>query len=402
MPRWTRSYLWIPFSVLVVADLAAQGSGPLASGSESRWELVGLPYVNFGSDEGLGYGVIGGAYLQSPSEGLPYRLSLEPTLFMTTEGRRDLTLFMDAPGMLPPGWRVDVSGGLERNLAVPYYGVGNDTPYAPDLEEDGRASYYRFGRNRRHLRVNVQRTISGTPIRVLAGAGAARTVVDSGARGEGPTLLAEELEFAGRLPPVQTRSLRIGLVRDTRDHETVPRRGSWSEFLVEQNVEAVGGDLAFTRWTAADRRFLAITGSLVLAHRFVIQEVRGPAPPHELMRIPSSFKEQEGLGGAGTVRGLPQNRCVGRGLFLWNVELRWEADEVRIHRFGVRPGAVAFLDSGRVWEGGVHPPELLRDLHHAAGMGLRFRLGDSFLISADLGRSSGSPLGFYLGVGHLF
>jgi hemolysin activation/secretion protein len=102
------------------------------------------------------------------------------------------------------------------------------------------------------------------------------------------------------------------------------------------------------------------------------------------------------------VRGLPQNRYVGRALVLWNAELRWERAEVRVLRVGFRPGVVVFLDSGRVWKDGVRRSELVRDHHRGAGAGLRLRLGESFLVAADLGRSSGHPVGFYLGVGHRF
>lgn len=390
--------------LLTAGSLVAQtdADSPVGPRPDRTWEIVGFPYVNFGSDEGLGYGVIGGAYLEGTDDLHAYRLAFEPTLFLTTEGRRDLTLFVDAPGVLPPGWRWDLTAGLERHLAVPYYGVGNDSPYEPEVEEDGHPSFYRFGRDRRRFRVNLQREVPGTALRVLVGAEAARTVVDPGARDEGSTLLAMEVGSNDPLPALDTRSVRAGIIRDTRDHEAVPRSGSWTEVLVERNVQSLGGELSFSRWTAADRRFVPLTGSLTLANRILVQEVNGEAPPHELMRIQSSFKEQEGLGGSQTVRGLPRNRHVGQGLFLWNVELRWEANQVRLLRFGVRPGLVAFLDSGRVWEGALRGSELLQDLHHGAGMGLRLRLGESFLISADLGRSTGSRTGFYIGVGHLF
>lgn len=390
-------------SALLVASVVGQASADTTAASTAPgWAVVGFPYANFGSDEGLGYGVVGGAYLEGPGEGPSYRLAVQPTLFITTEGRRDLTLFVDAPGMLPEGWRFDLLVGLERHLAVPYYGVGNDSPYRPELEEGGHPSYYRFGRDRRRIQVNLQRSVPGTALRVLAGVGAARTLVDPAPRDGGTTLRAEELGSEARLPALHTRTVRLGVVRDTRDHETVPRRGSWSELLVDRAVEAFGGSLGHARWTAADRRFIPVTDRLVVANRLVVQELHGDAPPHELMRVPSSFREQEGLGGAGTVRGLPQNRFVGRGLFLWNLELRGEADEVRILRLRLRPGFVAFVDSGRVWEERVRITELLRDLHHGLGLGLRARLGESFVVSADLGRSAGTGTAFYLGVGHAF
>jgi hypothetical protein len=55
--------LGVTGTVLPNGPLSAQvRDAPAIAEEASTWEFVGLPYVNFGSDEGFGYGVIGGVY----------------------------------------------------------------------------------------------------------------------------------------------------------------------------------------------------------------------------------------------------------------------------------------------------------------------------------------------------
>ncbi len=102
----------------------------------SRWEFAGVPSLNYDADEGFGYGAAVELYRHAPGA-KPYKFTLQPNVFLTTGGRRDFTLFFDAP-QLVPGWRIDAFVGSEQQIASPYYGVGNDVPYDSLLE--GRQS----------------------------------------------------------------------------------------------------------------------------------------------------------------------------------------------------------------------------------------------------------------------
>ena len=70
-------------------------------------EIGGLPALNFDSDEGVGYGALVELYQYGQGGLLPYVWSLRPTVFLTSRGRRDFTLFFDAPRLLSNGWRLD-------------------------------------------------------------------------------------------------------------------------------------------------------------------------------------------------------------------------------------------------------------------------------------------------------
>ncbi len=373
------------------------------------WEPAGLPALNYDSDDGFGYGVLFELYNYGEGGYEPYRFTIQPTVFLTTEGRRDLTLFFDAPHVLPEGWRIDATLASERHIASPFYGVGNEAPFDATLEDTEGQYYYRFGRDRTRAAANVQRGIGDTPMRVLAGVGVTHTDVDLFPKEATQTFLNEWIASGGSsgstpdiTPGGWSNHVRVGLVWDSRDRETGPHRGTWSEVLFQAVPEFLGSESAYLRWTAVDRRYFPLGERLTFANRLLVQDVEGDAPFYDLSIIQTSFKQLEGLGGGRTLRGIPKNRYVGKGVFLWNAELRWRA--LNFTLFGLASHMVlsAFVDTGRVWEDGLVLSELLSDLHTAYGGGLRVGVGENFIAGIDVGRSSESSAAIYINTGYAF
>ena len=366
--------------------LTASGLSPLhaqESPGPTGWEPAGLPALNYDLDEGFGYGVLFELYNYGDGGYSPYRFTLQPTVFLTTEGRREFTLFFDAPHLLPEGWRIDGTLGSERQLAVPYYGLGNNSAYDAGLEDTEGQYYYRFGRTQRRVAGNVQRSLGDTPLRVLVGMGATHTNFDPLPKDATATLLSQVIANAapGSIPEASpggwSNHVRAGLVWDTRDHETGPHRGTWSEVLVQAVPEFLGSQSGYLRWTLIDRRFLPLGDRLTFANRIIVQDVEGEAPFYDLSVIQTSFKQREGLGGGRTLRGIPRNRYVGKGLFLWNAELRWRAKDFTVTGRSFHMILSAFVDTGRVWEDGLVLGEFLSDLHTGYGGGMRVGNGQT-------------------------
>lgn len=405
MTRLARPIAALLAAILPLAPgLTAQE--PTPSPARRGMERSLFPALNFDADEKLGYGAIVELYDYGDGTRAPYRFTVQPTVFLTTAGRRDFTIFVDAPNVLPRGWRVDAYAGSERQLATPFYGIGNASVRDASLEaEDGpNPYYYRYGLTRRQASANVQRRVRALPLRALVGAGVAHATVDDTPFDEGTTLLAASAASLGERRG-WSNHVRAGLVWDTRDREIAPRAGAWSEALVQRVDERLGSTQSYTRWTVTDRRYVSTgSGRLTLANRMLLQGVQGDAPFFDLPVLASSFKPQEGLGGAKSLRGLPRNRFVGRGVFLWNTEARWRAAQFRapvLHR----PSHVvlsAFVDKGRVWEDDVRVAELLDGLHVTGGGGVRVGLGESFTVAADAGFAKLGGPSVYVGLGYLF
>ncbi len=374
-----------------------------AQSSATGLEIGGFPAVNYDSDEGYGFGAIAELYSYGDGGIEPYAWTLQPTVFATTEGRRDFTLFFDAPYLLGGGWRLDAWAGSERHIATPYYGWGNDSSYDETRVTDADPYFYRYGRTRRRLAANLQRAVPGLPLRVLFGVGMARTSVDPVPKGVGSTLYAEEVAEDPAADEVGwSNHVRAGLVWDTRDRETAPRAGAWTELILQVADESLASDWSYTRWTVTDRRYFGLGSRVVLAHRFLLQGTSGHVPIHDAQVLQMSFKQQEGLGGAKSVRGILKNRYVGKSMLVWNIELRWRAVDFRLLERSFHLTLSGFLDSGRVWAESIDLGDLFDDHHRGFGGGVRIGMGDNFTVALDAGTSDETGLPVYIGLGYLY
>jgi len=388
-------------SIFVLAALAcawpsAQSQDPKPKAAVG-WEFVGLPALNYNTDEGFGYGVL--AEIYNYGNGLqPYKYTIQPTVFLTTKGRRDVVLFFDAPHVLPNDWRFDVSLAREQQLATPYYGLGNATVYDSTLELAPNAYYYRYGKTQSRVYVNLQHKIGTSAARYLIGYGIAQVTTDPIPFDSGTTLFNADFPT----PPKGTIGFfRAGLVWDTRDREIGPNKGTWAELLAQRVDNAFGATDDYTRVTATVRHYVPIRRNLVGAVRVLAQQSNGDVPVYDLNTMQSSYKNQDALGGDKSLRGIPRNRYAGKGLVLANTELRWRFKEFSLRGKPMFLLASGFVDAGRVWADAIKVGEIVKDLHTGYGGGLRIGLGPSFLIAADYGRSSESSQ-IYIGLGYLF
>ena len=387
-------------AIVLLASLGVP-IGAQQTSNSTGWEINGLPAINFDSDEGFGYGVLLAAYNYGEGGYSPYRFTLQPTVKFTTKGRREITLFFDAPHLLSNGWRIDGSLRSERQIAAPYYGLGNNSVYNEATEESLGQYYYRFGRTRTEATTNLQRQIGDLPVRFLVGGGATHIGVEPLPEDASQTFLNRELR-GGDVPGGWSNHLRAGLVWDTRDRETGPRRGTWSELLVQAIPSFLGSESQYVRWTLADRRYFSLGDRLTFANRFILQNIEGDAPFYDLFIVQSSFRQEEGLGGAKTLRGIPKNRYVGKGFFLWNAELRWRAHEFAMAGSSFQLILSGFLDRGRVWKTDMPLDKILANMHTGYGGGVRLGMGENFVVAVDVGHSVEATSPIYIGLGYLY
>jgi len=383
----------------VILLLAAAASS-LGAQRPAGLEISGIPALNFDADEGLGYGAILALYKYEPGSAT-YRWTVQPTLFMTTRGRRDYTLFFDSPSTDARPWRVTAYAGREQQLAAPYYGVGNETSYDASLETGPTRYYYRYGLDRFRASADVQHTLGRPSLRYLIGAGASSEKVDLTPFDSGSTLVENDMN--GRQPAAtRTNYVRAGLTWDTRDREIGATSGTWADLLVQRVDSKLGASWNYMRWTAAARHYQPLGGRVILANRLVLQNTIGDAPFYSLAELPTTQKSQDGLGGTSSIRGIPKDRYVGKGVLVSNNELRWRAADFGL--IGRQSSLVlsGFVDAGRVWSDGVDLSSALRELHSGYGGGVRLGFGPSFVISTDVGHSSQSTAAIYIGLGYLF
>ena len=363
-------------------------------------ELSGVPALNFDADEGAGYGVALAMYSYDAGSTI-YRWTLQPTVFLTTEGRRDYTLFFDAPIRENHPFRYTAYVGREQQLSTPYYGVGNETPYNAALETGSTRYFYRYGRDRFRAAFDVQHALGRPALRLLVGGGASIDRINLTPFDSGTTLIDDQL--AGRTPATgHTNYLRAGLTWDTRDREIGTHSGTWADVIVQRVDSHLGASSDYTRWTAAARHYQPFGDRVTLANRLLLQNSIGDVPFYMLSEVQSTQKSQDGLGGASTVRGLPKDRYVGKGIAISNNELRWRALDFKLLGRSSSLVLSSFFDAGRVWSDGVDVSTALQQLHAGYGAGARLGFGSSFVVATDVGHSSESAAPIYIGLGYLF
>jgi outer membrane protein assembly factor BamA len=386
-------------SLFVVIAVSLDAQQPTAR--PTGHSITGLPALNYDADEGYGYGALVQYYEYGDGSAAPYKFSLQPTVFFTTRGRRDVTLFLDAPHLLPNEWRLGFQLAREQQRAAPYYGVGNNTVALDIPANSPNPYYYRFERTVLRTNVDLQHPLFMPALRFLLGAGARAADVRTVPYDSGTTLLEQQTGRAA-LPRINTRYARVGLVFDTRDREIGPHTGNWSEILVQRAGRVLGGDQVFTRITGTVREYLPLGPDLTLAERVVMQTTHGDPAISEIFALQSSFRDDEFLGGATSIRGIPKNRFVGKGVAFANSELRWSAAQFALRG---RPTVLVlsgFVDAGRVWTDGVDVSQTFSDLHVGYGGGVRLAIGPSFVVAGDVGHSSLSTAAVYVGLGYVF
>ena len=388
-------------TVLLLLAVAAGADAQQPITRPTGHSINGLPALNFDADEGFGYGAIVQYYDYGDGKAEPYRFSLQPTLFVTTRGRRDATLFLDAPHLLPNGWRVGAQLAREQQLTAPYYGVGNNTLALESAIKGANPYYYRFGRTVVRANADFQHELVVPALRLFIGAGTRSADVKTVPYDSGTTLLAQQ---TGKptLPMIESRYARVGLVWDTRDREIGAHQGNWSELLVQRAGRVLGGDQVFTRITATLRQYVPLAASVTFAERVVLQTVRGDPAISEIFAVQSSFRDDEILGGATSIRGIPKNRFVGKGVAFANSELRWSAASFGLLGRPARLVLSGFADAGRVWASGLDLSQVASDLHVGYGGGARLAIGPSFVVATDVGHSSLSAAAIYIGLGYVF
>lgn len=396
MPRFARFAFSLLATSLVVTDVATVR----AQQPKRSFEVSGLPALNFDADEGFGYGVILALYGYEPNS-TTYRWTAQPTVFLTTEGRRDYTFFFDAPSSATHPWRFTAYAGREQQLAFPYYGLGNATSYDSSLEHGSTRYFYRYGRDRTRFTGDVQHPIGRPSLRALLGIGASIDRINLTPFDSGTTLIQHDLSN-GTPANGHTNYVRGGLSWDTRDREIGTQSGNWVDVLVQRVDKSFGATNDYTKWTAAARHYQPIGGRLTLASRLVAQGTNGDAPFYVLGELQTTQKPQDGLGGSSSIRGLPKDRYVGRGVMIANNELRWRAADFNL--LGRQSSLVlsGFVDAGRVWTNTIDLSTALQDLHAGYGGGARVALGSSFVVAVDVGHSAQSTAPMYIGLGYMF
>ncbi|MFN7132227.1 MAG: BamA/TamA family outer membrane protein, partial [Myxococcales bacterium] len=310
---------------------------------------IALPLVGYNSDELLGFGVTGGAFIYEPGYA-PYKHALAAQAYFTTGGVRSHFFRYDGPNFLGSGLRLESRLEFRREKFAPYYGPGNDaSPEFRGRPMPGEELGHGRGPHGRHpytfdklywggwARVRLPKNEGLFNAEPYVGYAFRQNRIDA----EDWTLLARQQPNGIDGGP--TGQLLMGLIWDNRNDDTAPTRGGSLELSMRLAAPVTGSAYTYAQLTASARKFIPLHRRVVFAQRIVGDVLLGDVPFFEWQNIGGMFPA-EGIGGLSSVRGLERMRYVGTSKVLSNSELRFTFFEPELFGQTTSFGSVAFLD----------------------------------------------------------
>jgi len=342
------------------------------------WRENVYPYAYYSTIDGLWGALHYGRYspigfVERPE---PNHAAVNVDAAASTQGSRALVVDAQAPAWWD-GWRAGLTLTAARDNRLGYYGVGNDSRYAPDSVTGAGQYFYEVSRTRLVARATLQRRVVGR-LRALVGG----TLGHSDFRAlPGPSVFARDVA-AGALGANATafsdQVARAGLVLDTRDNEVDPRAGLFVEALLASGT-------GYTRRTGHARLYVHALERLVLAARLAAEGMGGTPPLAAEQEMESSEGPFVALGGYRSLRGFYDGRFTGPGKLIGGLEARyalvWAPSVLELKLVG-------FYDAGRVFGPGEAVRLTTAGLHHSGGAELALRLLRNSLLVVGYGRSS--------------
>lgn len=371
------------------------------------WNIIPFPALSFNSDLGLQYGAFCDIFHFGNGSKYPdyrHKISFEFSRF--TKGSGVYRLFYDSEYLIPQT-RLTVDLSYLPDKMLNFYGFnGYASPYIPEQPK----SFYNINRDMLRLTIDFQRKISGS-WSWAAGLGYYNYRMSQVKLKKYRDVISlfELYEAKGIIKPDEAQGGNIlqfkgGIVYDSRDVETDPTRGIWSEAILCGSPDWIDRNgYNHLKLTAVFRQYVPVVShKLTFAYRLGYQgTLAGHAPYYVQSNINTLYMRQtysEGLGGTFSLRGIFRNRIVGDGMGWLNAEFRYRFWNFRLFNqnwyFVINP----FLDSGMV----VNPfrkkeiqdsglPELYsgerESLHTSAGIGAKAVMNQNFVLSIEWGQA---------------
>lgn len=348
--------------------------------------VTGLPIVYYSPSTGWNWGT----RLQiADYSRRPYRYKLTLHSEASTADKRNFHVRLKVPHLSGTGFGLNVIASSRRDIRARYYGLSNDSDYNRDLTDPGHPDYidedyYLYVLEVPRMFLSLLRHVYG-PMTMSFDLGVERTEVEQA----GPRSYFREVGTPDGVVDGVTGFVGMTLAWDTRDDPTIPRRGTFHEWSYETSRNSLLGlffeEIDFQRYTFTDARYWPRGDGLNLAHRTVVEALRGAVPLYAYGEIGGS-RRMKGVGGSDSLRGFDRQRFTDNVRLFTNTEARWSLGESRLKKQYIEWLGVVFVDTGQVQPGFSDVGPL--DFHVTAGFGLRAYWNEDFVVRTDVGLSS--------------
>lgn len=389
--------------------------------------LTGVPDISSDPVNGFGYGGEGSIYFNGKRSDpffnyTAYRAKIDVALFNTTKSQREVMLKLDIPYVFNTKWRLRVEAGFESNPNLLYFGktenslmglsAKNANESFNNLTYSNYQKYFLQGNNKFYntyikkefiLNVSAEKSFFDGKVRTLIGYEIAHFNISTFA---GNSMLMDEVKSNSLLGIGKgiVGIVQLGLIYDTRDLETDPGNGIFSELTNEYSQKKLGSAYNFNKTFFHFNFYKNLIPSrnkkLVLAARIASGYTSGSAPFFEYQDQWSSEGSIEGLGGAHTLRGYKQARFLSRVMTFNNVEFRYRFAQTKIAKQHLAFVAVPFIDAGGVWDN-LSKINRFSNYRISEGLGLRIVWNVNSILRFDYAVSKEDKQ-FFFNLSHAF
>lgn len=432
-----KKHLFIVLALLLSISAFPQKNEIIKKG----WNFGPLPVVGFDADLGFQYGVCCDIFNYGDGSNYPrynYKFNVEASRYTKGSGVfrfysdmpyvvKDTKLFVDVTYFYAKKYEFFGFNGFE---------TGSFDPYA-DLEKDG---YHFINRNQFRFVGSMQRPFFGVPnLYWTAGLAYYNTKVgriNLAGYEDQYTLyqcyvlndIIKDDEATGG----NTTQIRLGLIYDSRDHNSDPTRGIYAEATLVGAPDIIDrkgySNLSYTfLW----RQYIPLyKDKLTLAYRLGAQNrIAGKTPWYMINNLNTMFFQKmytEGLGGSVTMRGVNRNGVIGEGFAFANLELRWRIVGFQFINQNWQVALNPFFDAGMVTQK-FRENEMMEaeaawisisdgetayysgekeGLHMSTGCGLKLIMNRNLIVSVDMGKAldkrDGEKLKTFIGFNYIF
>lgn len=388
-----------------------------------RYRIGVIPVLSFDSDLGL---KVGGVYNFFDSQKKKYPnydqyLNLKTTY--TTRNTLNLQALFESTNLIREFTTVfEVTFTNDKKLD--FFGFnGFDAVYLPAKNEN----FYLQDRRLLRLRGDFQKNLIGDHLRILAGFsfhhfGFKPIEYDTDDFSE--TSLYEkyiewEIVSENEAKGGNVNTLQFGLIYDTRNTKCNTTEGLWLEGFVVYAPKMINNQ-AYSRLILTSRAYKTIINKhWIIAARFSLQnKLSGNIPYYMLPFYLDSQINEDGLGGAYSLRGITRNRIVAEGFVLANLETRFNLATINLFKTDFNIIGSLFFDAAMVsqrypvnlsavpdiWKSKLFTDQTQKPAF-GFGPGLNIIYKHNNIITLNYGFSSNAQLGnggFYVGSKFLF
>ena len=430
-----KKHLLIAFALLLSVSAFSQEKKEIV---KKGWNFGPLPVLGYDSDLGFQYGACVDIFNFGDGTRYPryfYKFNVEVSRY--TKGSGVFRFYSDMPYLVEDTkFFVDLTYNYSKKFEFFGFNGYEAGPYDPVAESlqplieldpklDTASGYHFIKRNTLRFVGSMQRKFFNVPnLNWVAGLAYYNVATDSieldKYKGQ-PTLYTNYMN-AGVIKDNEKSGgniaqLRLGLIYDSRDHNSDPSKGIYAEYTLTGSSDFIDGNgYNALIQTFIWRHYIPIyKNKLTFAYRLGVQhKIAGNMPWYMINNINTPFFQKmytEGLGGVVTMRGVNRNGVLGDGFVLGNAELRWHFLDFQFINQNWQLAFAPFFDAGMIiqpfreeelkqaqldYEASLPEGQVAEKiyysgekegLHMSAGAGIKIIMNRNMILGVDVGRA---------------